>query len=426
MAINNQDANSPSSTLNFSSSIDAIPSTISSLNLSSILGVDILNNAITKVGSKSPVSLLDETINNIDTPILKDLCLETLGVLKGWFTDPQTLCCLVQGIWASYLASNKPTKGFNLKVTEIHIKNVSFAQFIDLLITFIDLIIVLLTNDMKKFSFFMADFLEEIADAVMGAVFLVIQETLKSIKDSLLGEIIIWIDKAKGSVTGTDNIWAKCLPLDQLFNVIKKYVSDYGMFAKLMDWIKSLHAKQIGFKGFGGAKELLANVKDLEFLYWFRDFLVKLKQALINFDLCVGYDYIPEVISSSSDKTIDSNNPSPFPPPNGEYGQLSDPTKNTGFQVAADGSILLDKNMMSTAGTITAITNAQMKPFLVKYMGYPSEVVDNMIAGSTSMDHIQGSNINSTNPSNIAADCPNSPDPASILNWVYSIRYREK
>jgi len=349
----------------------------------------------------------------LDVPILKGLAIDMLSVMANWFHDPKVICCLIQAIWSTYAIS-----AFKNKQNTFSLVDTKFGDYLDTLISFLDLIIILLSNDIRKFVFFIPDFIKEITSGVMGAILLVMQETLFALRDSVINTILNWIN----SGIDNGNVWAKCLPFKQFLDVIKKYISDYGFIANIMEkikgWVAGLQLK------WGTHAKIVPNVNDLEFLYWLRDLLIKLKNALINFDLCVDYSF-----SSPDGITVTGGN--------NTGGKLSittnpinagkpDPSKidlafNQGYTIGADGSLILDKSKIQD---VPLLANSFVRQFISSnYPDIPLEAIDAQITGSTSADHIQGTNINTPgNLSDLNADCPFTPNKADFLRWVARIR----
>jgi len=403
MNLNNQNANS---TQSIAEPLNDLLDKISSPSFS---------NLVRNYGTRK--ELLFKLVNDIDRPILKGLVDDALTVLSNWFEDPEVVCCLIQGLWAIYAKSIKEGD------FKIGLNETEWAKWIDLLISFVDLIIVFLTNDIKKFVFFIPDIFKELMNGVMGAILLVLQEVLFTLSDSLINGLISTIDKA--GTRDTDSIWAKCLPLNDLLRILKKYFSDYGLFADLFAKIKGFISGKVS--GFSANKKfnLPLQAHDLEFLYWFRNLLIKIKQAAISFDLCVSYEYKVGDGNSITDPT--STN---------QLGPLStlitDPGKSLtsaqgldGLAYTSDRSILIDRNKWKE-GRIPLLSNSSIRNFLHDYMGYPYDKVDMIITGSFPSDNITGTNINSDRFSNLNADCPNTPDPNSIIKWAMGLRDRKK
>lgn len=411
MAPNSHSANSQPDIEGFSRGLEDAIGRVGSITVRDVLGISLFERVTQK--NVNETVILKDMISKIDQPILKGLAMDTITVLSNWFNDPETVCCLIQGIWSMYAASNEtPPTDFRLADTD-------FVKWLDVLISFIDLIIVLLTSDLKKLELFIPDFIKEITNAIIGAILLVLQETLFALRDSIINRILAEIDDAADQ----NSIWAKCLPLQQLLDVIKRYVSDYGLFAELFEKIKGFISGKVG--DFGRLKDLglPKNVRDLEFLYWFRDLLLKLKQATLNFDLCVFY---------GNAATGGNTNPEDDPDNSvGNGGILAsdsqirrpNPSEVQGLKLAADGTILEDR-AQARENTIPILTNSSVRTFLNKYYGFPLDVVDNVLTGTTSDDNVQGTNINSNRISDINADCPNSPSPEEIVKWALRVRNR--
>jgi len=359
--------------------------------------------------------MLDNMIAGVDKPILRAMSQDVVTVLTSWFENPQLLCCLVQGIYGLFLSSTA-TKDLSDAAKDIAKAQTDFNKWIDFVIVFVDVIITILGSKVKKLSFAIPDFIKEIMDGVIGAILMVLQELLFAIRDSIINDLLNEIERQ--AQYGQNSIWAKCLPLSQLLEIIRKYVSDFGLFAELFEKIKGYIGAKVGDFGYMKAFDFPNNIKDLEFLYWFRDLLVKLKAAMISFDLC----FLPQTSSTGTNLNTPQVLPGNPTTPNSvlQSGATTDPASVMGVTVGADGTILQD----ATKNTLAVLTNSSVRGFLNKFYGYPLDVVDALIVGGTGADSIHGTNITSSNPSNLNADCPNSPTPAAIVQWALQVRAR--
>lgn len=286
MAINQQNANPPSVNItSFSDTMEQAAGAIGELSLGSLYSQTA---GRTDAGAflRERATILRGLVNEIDRPILKGLATEMLSTMAGWFEDPEVLCCLINAIWVSFESTQDIQPGLDY---ELNIADTEFGDFLDKIIAFIDLIIAFLTQDLKKIVAFIPDFIKELFGALMGAILLLLQETLYVIRDSALQSILDWIDES----TEGDQLWSGCLPMQQFLGIIKKYVSDYGLFGELMEKIRGYVSGQKS-AWLNKTMNLVPNARDLEFLYWLRDLLIKLKQAVINFELCIEYAYIPD------------------------------------------------------------------------------------------------------------------------------------
>lgn len=362
------------------------------------------------------IDLLKSMVDDLNKPILKSLCNDMISTMISWLEDPQVLCCLIQGIWASYIAKN-------LKLdtsTRLSLNDSDFGKFLDKLIAFVDFIIIFLTQDIKKLVIFIPDLIKEVMDAVMGMVLLLIQETLFALRDSVLAVIFNWIDS-----WDTEKVWAKCLPLKQFINILKKYINDYGILADIFTKIKS-YTSSLRIKFGEYQKELVPNIKDLEFLYWLRDLLIKLKQATLSFDLCVDYDFIPTttINSNSKNSTVGETYITDINNKTGDNSSLSSLNNQQGYTIGADGTILVnrDKQTSNTGNWIPKLSNSFLREFIHKQYNIPYDVIDNTITRSSSEDSIQGTNINSTAFQTLTDKCVNTPASEEVLKWILNIR----
>jgi hypothetical protein len=330
--------------------------------------------------------------------------------MSNWFEDPKTLCCLIQGLFTFFEAST----------TRTTLENTDFAKWLDILIAFLDIIIVILTSELKKLAFAIPDFITEIVNGVIGAILLVLQEVLYAIRDSVIN---ILIDEFEYR-TRHFEMFTKCLPLSELIEIFRKYIQDYGLFAELFEKIKGYVGNIVGDFGYMKALDFPKNIKDLEFLYWFRELLVKLKSAALAFDLC----FLPQPNGLGEPGSVTpaadiSNSINPNLPTSLNNAKTPINVDIQGVSVAADGTILQDK-ATATASSLPILTNSSIRAFLNKYYGYPLDVVDSILVGPTSADSVQGTNVTSAGGNLYNADCPNSPDPYEAIRWALRVRNR--
>lgn len=409
MATNQNDANSKLDLEKVTKSIDAMfehlktPGSIQ----------EVLNITRTAFASKTNVQIrpmLSEMVNNIDRPLLKGMAQDVVTVMSNWFEDPQTLCCLVQGIFSAFNVS-----------TDQRLQDTDFGTWLDIIIAFLDIVIVLLTSNLKKLSLAIPDFLKEIMTGVVGGIILVLQEILFAIRDSLINELL----KIFNDATKEGHLWAKCLPLVELIEILRKYINDYGLFAKLFEMIRGRIGELVGDFGYMKALDFPKNVKDLMFLYWFRGLLIKMKEALISFDLCFipQTNAIPDPELSQITGALGTGGGSTYSPVTGNVGipKAGNPALIQGINVTPDGTILEDKTSLFK-NSVSVLTNSSVRGFLNKYYGYPLDVVDALIVGASSKDSVQGT-LNGGNL-DLNADCPNAPSPAETLKWALRVRNR--
>jgi len=361
--------------------------------------------------------LLRGMVNDVNHPILRGLATDMLSVMASWLDDPKVLCCLIQGIFSAYQAQNN-----NINIKNRVLADTDFGKFLDKMIAFLDFIIILLTQDIKRFVFFIPDFIKEIMNAIMGAILLLIQETAFALRDSILRVVFEWMD-----IWDTERTWSKCLPLKQMINILKKYVNDYGMLAEIFEKTKGYTAGLRNQWTLG--KDLIPNVRDLEFLYWLRDLFIKLKRATLNFDLCVDYEFVPSKGNDTSlsgnndiklgkEKTVtDITNPE-------QQGNNSNINNDQGYTTGSDGSILIDRDKVVNGNWVPRISNSFLREFIHKEYNLPYDIIDNTITRGTSDDHIQGTSVTSNVANTILDRCANSPTAAETVKWILNIKNR--
>lgn len=388
------------------------------------------------------MELLRHQANEIDRPILKQFATDMVSVMSSWLDDPEVLCCLIQGIWSAYTSTKEEIDDFR---REISLNQTEFGKFIDTMITFIDFIIVFLTQDIKKLSLLIPDIIKELMDSIMGMVLLIIQETLFSLRDSAIGKIFGWMDE-----WDTNKVWSKCLPLKQMIDILKRYVHDYGLLANLLEKIKGFTS---GKKSDWAKRSKLAlsNAKDLEFLYWLRDLLMKLKKAMINFDFCIEYEFVARPLGEDDGDGFgpgagDDGFHSDLPANGLGKSNTRDPDISQGYGVASDNTILIDNdpktnndkyqtsdnnvgsnnsNIETSDGRyITRVSNSFIREFIHKEYGIPYEVIENTITRGSSSDHIQGTNVTSDYENVILDRCSNTPTGQEIVRFMLNLKNR--
>lgn len=410
MPLNNKQANSDIDVTQFSTGVEDLFKKIQNPTIATATSVP--GRELQK-----RVTLLKEMVNGLNKPILKTMATDMLTVMSSWLNDPQVLCCLIQGIWAAFLAKDSTLS----TDSQLKLADSNFGKFLDNLIAFVDFIIIFLTEDVRRITFLIPDLIKEIMSAIMGAVLLVLQETSFALRDSVISMIFEWMDN-----WDTEQTWSKCLPLKQMINILKRYVHDYGLFADLFEKIKGYVS---GMRtGFSNGEKLIPNAQDLEFLYWLRDLLIKLKKSVLNFDFCVDYTFFnnsvngavgdpeegirtilgqPITIESALSPTLDFNNQN----------------KIQNYTTGDDGTILIDRDISMNLNSISKVSNSFLREFIHQEYGIPYEVIENTITRGTSSDHVQGTNVTSDN--NYLLDkCANTPTAQETLRWVLNIKSR--
>ena len=414
MAPNNKQPNSQLDVDQFSAGVEEV----ASLLQNDILGLDVPKQSVGKI-LRQRLLLLETMQDTVDKPILKGFMSDMLSVMSNWFEDPDVLCCIIQGIWAAYateqMKEGKPAE------QRFQLSETGFAKFLDMMVTFVDFVIILLTDNLNLIQLYIPDIIKELMNAIMGMVLMVMQETLFALRDSVVSVIFDWMDS-----WDTDQTWAKCLPLKDMINVLKKYVHDYGIFAEIFEKIKGFVSGQASSFS-KAAKDVPVNAKDLEFLYWLRDLLIKLKKATLNFDFCVTYDNVPipieqstpplpqpRVITTTNDDDLDTDGP------NG--GEMS---KRLGYTTGADGTVFVDKEKLGDPQhIISRVSNNFIREFAHKEYGIPYQVIDNTMNRGTSADSIQGTDVNSSND-NIVDRCAGTPTAKETLRWMLNLDTRK-
>lgn len=354
--------------------------------------------------------LLQLEVDELNNKILYQLADDMISTLTTWLEDPEVLCCLVHAIWDGFF--RKSNEEF-----ELGIANTSFANFLDDIITVVDIILAFVTNDIKEsFEFVMEDIIKIFMDTILGATLTVVQEISGALRDTFLNMVFNWIDDFD-----TEETWTECLPMKELINVIKKYIHDYGILSEIFEKVQAY----IGASSNKWKKSMEAPVKtkDLEFLYWFRDLLVKLKRSVVNFDFCVNYQYVPTNgdnvsgnVNNASNERITSiekiNNP--------DIARQSSSSPHQGYTIESDGTILVNKDKLKDDNGmwIPRVSNSFIRDFLHDEYNMSYQAIDNIINTGTSSDSIQGT---VTNNEKLMDKCANVPSSKQILEGILNI-----
>lgn len=409
--LNNQRPNSDIDINRVSRTVDQLVDNLPRNIAPKILGTDYL-------AERS--AMLVQMVENVDRPILAAMAKDVLNVLNSWFQDSTVMCCLIRGLFsihASTWAKSKVPKNGTIELGQ------GFIEFLDMLIAFIDLIIVILTNDVRGFALGFTDFIKDIMNGVFGAVLVVLQETLFALRDTLLDKLLRAL-----SVDTELKWWAKCLQLNRFIDILKRYVHDYGLLADLMNKIRGYNAGIFAEWEAYLRADFVKNINDLEFLYWLRELLYKLKQAVVQFDLCIEYEYVVVDPNTNQNRLVSQTVPIQQLLKQGSDLNKTQAQQKQGIVIANDGTILVDSQKLKGLdnGSIPVLSSSSIRTFMNKYYGVPLEVADSILAGGSSQDSIMGTNINSDRVTELNADCPNSATPDEIVTWAQHVRNRVK
>lgn len=347
----------------------------------------------------SSIELIDRMTKEIDQPVFKQLAKDLLGTLSSFYDNEEALCCLIKNlitikeiddIREKYLKEDE-----NTLIVQIQL------PFIEHTIVLLDVIITFLELDIKDLVIPFLDFAKLLAEAIVGALIMILQQIVFTLRDTTIAWVCQELSKIQQN---EDASFLKCLPFVELIEIIKRYMSDYGLLAKLMNMIS----------GFIGGKhkqlslylkaDLPKNLKLIEFLKAVRRILELIKGAILEWDLCVDQSF------STPDKTSedkDGDDKKPFDPFGSNYKGTGD--MNTGTPATKD-SVLADNNsILSNAngikykgnGLFVLPSDADVKQFLHKYVGLSENVAEYFV--STDDRNQQGTL--SQNPSSTNSDC---------------------
>jgi len=351
------------------------------------------------------MDLLSDLTYNIDTPILKLLAKDMIGVLGSFYLDDSAMCCLIRNIliqlglqsqledynnWVHELIDNDGRGVDGIYINEdnfeLVVDETKFGQVINSLIVVIDIILTFIDFDINDLIMPAFDFIRTISEAVVGFVCIALQEILFTLRDGTINFIIQQIDEA----VGTDS-WAECLPYMDFIGIIKKYIHDYGMTKRLQMLLEGFLGNLFNKFNKAKKKELAKNVKIKEFLVLIKKILENIKQAVVSWEFCIFLSNDPEVDGEVSD---DDGNP---------YFHylkdiLTDPNNTSGKYGAndfifADDNTILNNNDNGNTGTGPGKSNEdnsqnsgkppiddEILAFLQNYMGMSSERATGLVS----------------------------------------------
>ncbi len=409
MALNSKRPNSEKDVL------DNVTKFADSLGNTSFGGLNDLVS-ITNAAQLDAVSLLRRLTEDIDRPLLKVFANDLLNFLGSFYGSEEAMCCLIKNLLIAVGAGEtigqwqNAVKKFkkNLTGEELDVENdykitvseLAFVKTIDEMIFVVDTVIVFLELDVQDVIFPIVDFSHLLSTAVLGMLIISMQEIIFTLRDTAISWVIDSLVKNVG-----DGSWIKCLPFMNFTRILRRYVHDYGFLDRLFGMMNGFIGEK--FKKLEMYKKLdvVENVRMLEFMKWLRDLLVKLKNASINWELCVdlSFDTDPD-----KDKTeVES-----------VYGDfitnfltgkitLGDPNDNLNITLGDDNTILKDtvepiidgKNV----GNFRPPSNSEIRNFLVNSLGMSADQADQMTGSTNARDNVQGTL--SRNPNKINNDC---------------------
>lgn len=282
-------------------------------------------------------------------------------ILTDWWEDPKTLCCLIKNLGA---ISDSIGKG--LKVARVN----SQYNFFNELIALIDLIIAFLEIRYGKGLTFDLDIANLLSTAMIGAMIALLQSRLNDLRNKNIRDIKKILEK---NINGA---LLKCLPLTNLIDFIIKFLySDQGLFALFKRYIRDyLNSLQLIFNQKLN-KAMAANMKDIDQLKRLRIFLVNLRDAMINFEMCIE-DTTQQGIESDS---IRRQGIGDARSTLSQSKQLTEGDESTG-----------DSGTSRGRQGVSFPTDNEVFNFLTKRMGYSQERANQVVTFGKSTSQVGG------------------------------------
>jgi len=348
------------------------------------------------------VSMLKDLTNSIDKPVLKSFATDMIGVLGSFYVSEEMLCCLIKNLLIQ-LGLQEKLESVNKKIHDLRdsqadpnndayvsglhldkdnfefiLSESGFAQAIDSIVAIIDIMLSFLELDIKDFVMPSLDFIREITEAAIGFLCIAMQEIIFTLRDAGFEWIIKKIDEAT-----EDMEWAKCLPYMDFITIMKKYIHDYGLTAKLAALMQGFTANWGNKfnKAFGD--DFNKNVKVIETLRFIKSVLLKIKESVISMEYCVFLNQDPETENKTDDNPYFKYLANSLGNSN---SQTYDHNTND-FLFSDDDTILNDVNDGSNnldidkgQNSINVPSNDEVRAFLLNYMGLSADKADQMLA----------------------------------------------
>jgi hypothetical protein len=213
-----------------------------------------------------------------------------------------------------------------------------------------------------------------------------------------------------------------------MIDVLKKYVSDYGMLATINDKIRGyISGLEMGMGAFKRGIGFVETVDNVEYLKWLKSLLIKMKAATLSFELCINWNWIPdpedspESIRTIGTAKVERRGAVPRYGYNGEHS----PEETMNVVQHDDGTISVN-NKPSTqiegtekTGTMRGRVASSTIKAIGRMYGFPEEVMDQAYSSYTDGD--LGSVLNTEGrSSNENFPCPGIPGDDAYLRYVRS------
>jgi hypothetical protein len=425
MPVNNQNPNSEKDIR------DKITRFSESLSDTSFKGVNDLVSIVNDAQLDS-VGLLRKLTEDIDRPLLKTFSTDMINFLGSFYGSEEVLCCLLKNLIIMAGAGDTITewreavKKFKENITgeeedlaneyRVSVSDLAFVKTLDEMIFVIDTIIVFLELDVQDVLFPIIDFSHLLSSAILGMLIIAMQEIVFTLRDTAIAWVIDSLVQNVG-----DQTWLKCLPFMDFVRILRRYIHDYGfldrLFTLINGYVGDIYKKFDLYR----KSDILENVRLLEFLKWLRDILVKMKNAAINWELCVDLDF--DMDPDRNKTEIES-----------VYGDfitdyltgkitLGDPPDNLNITLGDDNTILsnIDQPLFNKSAleNYRPPSNSEIRNFLVGSLGISAEQADQMTGMTNARDNIQGTL--SRDPMRTNNDCGYTLNPSDIKKILLDI-----
>ncbi len=384
------------------------------------------------------IGYLKRLTNDVDIPVLQPLLNDLVNVLGSFYTSEEVLCCLIKNLLvttklgqaiedakkklkdeldrlsdkekaAIVLGSiDDPVTMLTFSVAEL-----GFIDTIDQLIFIIDTILGIMGTSVSDIMIPELDFAKLISDSIAGMICIALQEIIFTLRDTAIAWIVDALTKNVGNQS-----WVKCFPYLSLINILREYIHDYGLLDKLFKLVEGF----VGGKHAQFSKYLKAkypkNVKDMEFLKWLRDVLIKIRNAAISWEFCVDLNFDStdadektQVEQEINDNILEDDH---------KKKVTGKPDDNINTTLGDNNTILINGDIQNQinndkVGDFRPPSNSEVNTFLVNHMGVSKDLAD-QLTGLTDRDNVQGSL--SSDPHKTNSDCGYVLSPSDLDSQI--------
>jgi len=371
------------------------------------------------------IGFLKRLTNDVNVPVLQPLANDLIEVLGSFYTSEEVLCCLIKNLLVTTKLgqaiedakkklkdeldrlSDKEkaaivvgTASDPVTLLTFSVAELGFIDTIDQLIFIIDTILAIMGTNITDIMIPPLDFSKLLSDSIVGMICIALQEIIFTLRDSAIAWIVDALTKNVGN-----QAWIKCFPYMGLIQILKEYIHDYGLLDKLFKLIEGfVGGKHAKFKKYLEAK-YPKNVKDMEFLKWLRDVLIKIRNAAISWEFCVDLNFDP---TDADEKTeVQKNIGIEILKDDFKKKITGKPDDNINTTLGDNNTILINGDIENQInkdkiGDFRPPSNSEVNTFLVNHMGISKDLAD-QLTGLTDRDNVQGSL--SSDPHTTNNDC---------------------